>query len=119
MTVLRRDGRKLPELELRLQPVLRGDLGVEHEGQSGPVARLRSSTARHELFRPLLNVRIVPMRGDSFVVAGVQETQPPGASRLLQRQAWWCRLPKDDLAAAQRLLLAKLGIGTGVLVDDD
>jgi hypothetical protein len=87
------DGRKRLRTDVLADTPMRVDLSIERGGIHGTTAYLAKPGGDELLCRPLLNCRVVPLRGDSMIVSGVHETQGPGEPRLLPQHAWWCRLP--------------------------
>lgn len=102
---MRHEGRKLTYSEFAAANGTRGELCLwkrpDRAWQRGfvPVAFL--SPVRHDpavltvphLLPPLDQVKLVALRGDAFVLSGIEEigsSRPRQAKRY--RQAWWCRL---------------------------
>jgi len=87
VVLMRRDGRKRLRSDLLQQVPVRGDVSTTDTGaRSGLIATL--TTDGSTLLR-LTQCRVTRVAGDSLVLSGVEET----SDGLLQRQAWWCRLP--------------------------
>lgn len=94
---LRNKGVKRGREEVLLTRPVRGDLTLHapcklHMARPRPAAELLSGDGigRHVL-PPLDPARVSRIRGESFVVVGVEEYEGVGKVRLRFAQAWWCR----------------------------
>lgn len=79
---------------------LRGDLSIEKRGVDGCSARLIGMFGL-DLLSPLLSCRVVPVRGQYFIVSGVQEVDDSTGLQRFERQAWLCQLPSAPAPASQ------------------
>ncbi len=85
--IMRCDGRKRLRSDLLQQLPVRGDVSTADTGaRSGLIATLTTEGSPH--WR-LAQCRVTRVARDGLVLSGVEET----CDGLLQRQAWWCRLP--------------------------
>lgn len=101
---MRAKGEKLSKDQLRLATPTRGTLTIRDrlEGRDKSVLiALLAGGARFELLLPALDfVQIGPLRGDSFVLRGVEEV---GERKRVDtyRQSWWCKVVFPTRAVAE------------------
>lgn len=98
---MRREGAKLSREEVRAQAVMRVDLRVEPEHFDGPIAWI----TKPWIFQGqgawsgfLKNCRLRSLKGDGFVLVGLERVGKAWEERLVP-QAWWCRLPPGAAGA--------------------
>ena len=101
---MRAKGEKLSKDQLRVASPTRGMLSIRDrlEGRDKSVLiALLAGNARFELLLPALDfVKIGPLRGDSFVLKGLEEV---GERKRFDSypQSWWCKLVFPEQAGVE------------------
>lgn len=90
---LRVTGMKLTADEVAEAPRLRGNLTITRDGTA--YLHLGENYALSHVLNPMVDVRIVTVRGDQFMLSG-RQYRNYGKANDMDRQAWWCRTLRGD-----------------------
>lgn len=90
---LRATGMKLEPAEVAEAARYRGNLTISREGIA--YLHLGESPYHGHVVAPLTQARMVTMRGDDFVLTGMQ-SRAYGKTTDSNRQTWWCKNLRGD-----------------------
>jgi hypothetical protein len=103
---LRATGMKLTADEVTEAPRLRGNLTITKDGTA--YLHLGENYALSHVLNPMVDVRIVTVRGDQFMLSG-RQYRSYGKANDMDRQAWWCRALCGDHLPAAPLFTSRAG----------